>query len=205
MTIFDVTRPLSPGTLVYPGDIVPAFRAEDHGAYIIAGLTLSTHSGTHIDAPSHYLRNDATVDRIPAGHLLGKCSVADLSGVAGEIMPEHLGDIPPGTRRVLFRTSFSGRFAFSPDYPSLSPAAAVVLAGSGILCVGIDSPSIERFGGDGSVHRTLLGAGVAIIELLDLIRVPAGEYDMVALPLRLEGLDGSPARVLLSDEGWPRG
>lgn len=205
MTIYDVTRPLSPDTIVYPGDIPPAFREEDHGAYIITGLTLSTHSGTHIDAPSHYLRNNGTVDRIPAGHLLGRCTVADLSAVAGEIMPGHLGGIPAGSRRILLRTSFSGRTTFSPDYPSLGTAAAGMLARSGAVCIGIDSPSIERFGGDGSVHRTLLGAGIMIIELLDLSSVPAGEYDMVALPLRLGGLDGSPARVLLSDEGWPRG
>jgi arylformamidase len=83
------------------------------------------------------------------------------------------------------------------DYPSLSADAARLITANGLKCVGIDSPSIEIFNCDGAVHRELLGHGCIIIELLDLSQVSEGDYWMIALPLRLTGLDGSPARVLL--------
>ena len=86
---------------------------------------------------------------------------------------------------------------FTEEYPSLALDAACFITDNGIECIGIDSPSIESFNCDGSVHRRLLGNGCIIIELLDLSDVPEGDYEMVALPLRLAGLDGSPARVIL--------
>jgi len=99
--------------------------------------------------------------------------------------------------RLLLKTSFSGHHQFTEDYPSLSFDAAHLITSNAIHCIGIDSPSIESYHCDGSVHRELLGNGCIIIELLDLSAVPEGDYDMIALPLRLEGLDGSPARVVL--------
>ena len=90
--------------------------------------------------------------------------------------------------------------AFTEEYPSLARDAACFITDQGIECIGIDSPSIESFNCDGSVHRQLLGNGCIIIELLDLSDVPEGDYEMVALPLRLAGLDGSPARVILMNQ-----
>jgi arylformamidase len=104
-----------------------------------------------------------------------------------------------GVRTLLIRTSFSGMQSFSPDYRHLGPDAAAELAARGVRCVGIDTPSVESYGGDGTVHRRLLGAGMAIVELLDLSAVPEGDYLMIALPLRLREGDGSPARVVLLD------
>jgi arylformamidase len=197
MAIYDVTRPLAPGMVVYPGDILPSWIQEDHGRYLITDLHLSSHSGTHIDAPSHYLRNSQTVDRIPLEHLIGPCRVLDLSGGAREIGPDDLSGRIQGVRKILLKTSFSGKTPFYPEYPALSPEAVPLITGGGIHCIGIDSPSIESFHGDGRVHSGLLAKGVTVIELLDLSGVPGGDYLMVALPLRVQGIDGSPARVIL--------
>jgi arylformamidase len=99
--------------------------------------------------------------------------------------------------RILLKTTFSGCTSFREDYPSLTMDAARYLTTTGALCVGIDSFSIEAFVCDGSVHRELLSHGCIIIELLDLSRVSEGDYTLVALSLRLTGLDGAPARVIL--------
>jgi Predicted metal-dependent hydrolase len=193
----DATRDLANGGVVYPGDYVPKFNQEDHGKYLLTEVAMSTHSGTHIDAPSHYLKNDMSVDKIPFSRLIGRCRVIDLSDAAGEIGAGDLSLRHDGVAKILIKTSFSGKNSFSEDYPALSPDAARVLTEQGIECVGIDSPSIESFTGTGDVHRELLGKGVVIIELLDMSAVREGYYEMIALPLRLTGLDGSPCRVIL--------
>lgn len=197
MEIFDITRPLSAETLVYPGDAKPTFRQRDEGKYLISDLHMSSHSGTHIDAPVHYLKSGETIDTIPLINLIGRCRVVDVSSAKSTITAEHLAGKTDNISRLLLKTSFSGCNQFVENYPSLSFDAAHLLTSKGICCVGIDSPSIESCHCDGTVHRELLGNGCIIIELLDLSAVPEGDYDMIALPLRLEGLDGSPARVVL--------
>ncbi|MCU0631090.1 MAG: cyclase family protein [Methanoregulaceae archaeon] len=200
---YDVTHALSEETPVYPGDFEPRFSREDCGQYLLTAIQMSTHSGTHIDAPSHYLKNEESIDRIPISALIGPCRVIEVTGAGGEIMEGHLKGRIAGATRILLKTgcNFNGRF--DPDYISLGITAAKVLTGGGIIAVGIDSPSIERFHGNGDVHRELLGKGIVVIEFLDLAGVPEGDYMMVALPLRLRGLDGSPARVVLTKSGLP--
>ncbi|MDP2797725.1 MAG: cyclase family protein [Methanoregula sp.] len=197
MEIFDITRPLSAETLVYPGDAKPTFRQRDEGKYLISDLHMSSHSGTHIDAPVHYLKSGETIDTIPLINLIGRCRVVDVSSAKSTITAEHLAGKTDSITRLLLKTSFSGCNQFVENYPSLSFDASHLLTSKGICCVGIDSPSIESYNSNGTVHRELLGKGCIIIELLDLSAVPQGDYDMIALPLRLEGLDGSPARVVL--------
>jgi arylformamidase len=197
--IFDVSRPLAPGCLVYPGDIVPQFRQQDHGQYRITDIRISSHSGTHIDAPAHYLDHGATVDQIPFSALMGWCRVIDCSGSGSEITAADIGGKTGDTDKLLLKTTFSGKQEFSEEYPALSVEASRVLAGQGITCIGTDAPSIEGYGSSGEVHRTLLAKGMVIIELLDLTGVTEGEYWMIALPLRLQGSDGSPCRVLLME------
>ena len=199
--IYDATRPLAPGCVVYAGDIVPRLVQQDHGMYRITDIRISSHSGTHIDAPSHYLEDGTTVDELPFSALMGWCRVVDLSGVQGIITPRDLEGALEGARKILLKTSFSGDLEFREDYPSLGEEAAAELVVRGIDCIGTDGPSIEAFACSGEVHRTLLSSGVVIIELLDLRGIPAGDYWMIALPLRLRGGDGSPCRVLLF-EGW---
>lgn len=199
--IYDVTRPLAPGGIVYPGDFVPRFRQQDNGSYLTTEIRLSSHSGTHIDAPSHYIANGRSVDQVPFTSLLGWCRVLDLSGVEGMIAADDIAGKTGKRDKVLLKTSYSEKLDFEEDYPALCLEAAEILAGDGITCVGTDAPSIERFGGTGDVHRALLSGGTAILELLDLHQVQEGDYWMAALPLRLRGLDGSPCRVILF-EGW---
>ncbi|HVN65356.1 MAG TPA: cyclase family protein [Methanomicrobiales archaeon] len=199
--ILDITRPLGEGVPLYPGDKKPAFRTRQQDGYTITDLGLTTHTGTHMDAPIHYLPGGTTVDRVPLQNLMGWARVVDLGDAGDTITAEDLGERIRGARRVLLRTRASGTGSFGEEFPHLTPGAARLLAGAGIAVVGIDSPSVEAFGSDGSVHRELLGKGIAILEFLDLSAVAGGDYLMIALPLRLEGLDGSPVRVILIDDG----
>ncbi len=199
MKIIDITRPLSEGILIYPGDIPPVFRQEDRGHYLITGLQLSTHTGTHIDAPVHYLKTGDTIDTIPLTQVMGTCRVIDVTSAGTSITANHLKGRLDGIARLLLKTSFSNTDRFEENYPSLTADAARLITGCDMKCVGIDSPSIESYECDGIVHRELLSQGCIIIELLDLSKVEEGDYTLVALPLRLTGLDGSPARVVLLD------
>jgi arylformamidase len=197
MQIHDVTRLLSEKAVVYTGDQVPRFSQVDLGMYLISDLQMSSHSGTHIDAPVHYLKTGDTIDTVPLTNLIGRCRVMDVSDAGSRITAAALRGRIDSTERLLLKTAFSGKDRFEEDYPCLTLDAARLITVSGIQCVGIDSPSIEVFQCDGTVHRELLGHGCIIIELLDLSGVTEGDYEMVALPLRLAGLDGSPARVVL--------
>jgi arylformamidase len=198
--IIDITRPLSEGILIYPGDIPPVFRQEDHGHYLITALHLSTHTGTHIDAPVHYLKTGDTIDTIPLSHVMGACRVIDVTLAGSSITANHLKGRLDGIDRLLLKTSFSNTDRFEENYPSLTADAARLITACDMKCVGIDSPSIESYECDGTVHRELLRHGCIIIELLDLSNVKEGDYTLIALPLRLTTLDGSPARVVLLDD-----
>lgn len=197
MTIYDITRDLSEDAVLYPGDVRPRFREIDNGQYRVTEITLGSHSGTHIDAPSHYIKGGQTVDRIPPGVLAGPAQVLDCSNAGEVIVPDHLAGRLDGARTLLLRTTFSERQQFDPGYPALSVEAADLIADAGVTCLGTDAPSIEAYHGDGTVHRRLLGSGMVILELLDLSAVPEGNYFMVALPLRLKDADGSPVRAIL--------
>jgi arylformamidase len=199
--VLDITRPLGTGVPLYPGDWRPVFRRRAQDGYCITDLQITTHTGTHLDAPSHYLEDGTTVDLLAPERLLGRVIVLDLQDTGDSITAGALRGRLPRERGILLRTRASGTTSFRQGFPHLTLDAARLLAGSAPWIVGIDSPSIEAFGADGAVHRELLGQGIPILELLDLSGVSAGEYLMVALPLRLEGLDGSPARVILLGAG----
>jgi arylformamidase len=199
--ILDITRPLGPGVPLYPGDAKPFFRMREQEGYTITDLGITTHTGTHLDAPAHYLAGATTVDRLPLERFMGKARVLDLQDAGNAITAGALAGRLPAGERILLKTRASGVSSFGPDFPHLTRDAARALAETRPPVVGIDSPSIEAPGENGSVHRELLERGIPILEFLDLSGVPEGEYLMVALPLRLEGLDGSPARVVLFGEG----
>jgi arylformamidase len=197
MKIIDITRPLSEDILIYPEDKRPVFRQVDRGHYLISDLQMSTHTGTHIDAPFHYLKTGDTIDSIPLSHIMGKCRVIDMTRAGTSITSHHLEGRLDGIHRLLLKTSFSAKECFDENFPSLTADAARLITGSDMKCIGIDSPSIESFNCDGTVHRELLSKGCIIIELLNLLNVCEGDYTLVALPLPFTGLDGSPARVVL--------
>ena len=201
MNYIDITRELWDHTSVYPGDTPVSTERIDHGSYTTTAISLGTHSGTHIDAPAHFIPQGRTVDALELSSLIGNAWVVDLSGEGPVFLPRHFASLPEGAKRVLVKTSYSGQQAFSAEYPHLSIEAAAYLASRNISVIGIDTPSIEAFGGDGSLHRLLLERDTIIIEMLDLSLVREGEYHMIALPLRLRGLDGAPARVVLRAGG----
>jgi arylformamidase len=203
--IIDVTVPLSCDVPTFPGD--PRFdirfphRIENGEPYNVASLAMGAHSGTHVDAPFHFIAGGATVEQLPLEILMGKCRVVELPGLdridRGDLEELDLRD----DIRVLIKTRMSGQLKnpkFQEDFVYLTPDAAIYLVQAGIKLVGIDYLSIEKFGSkDFAAHLALLGAGVIIIEGLDLSDAEPGEYEMTCLPLRIVGADGSPARVVL--------
>jgi arylformamidase len=204
--IHEVSRPLRDGGVTYPGDPEIVFRAHSSIARgdpaNVTALGLGSHSGTHVDAPSHFLPGGNPVDRIPLERLIGPAVVLDLPGELPSVGAADLArhDLR-GHRKVLLRTRNSAAGAaerFRPDYCALAPDGAEYLIERGVELVGIDALSIEPFGSaDCAVHHLLLRRGVVIVEGLDLSSISAGVYQLICLPLRLQGLDGAPARAVL--------
>jgi len=202
----DISMALRTGMAIFPGD-PPFASAPTHSlakgdAYNVSTLAFGSHAGTHVDPPLHFFAHGLPVDRVDLGILNGVCSVIEVDSRRTEVGPEDVARIPTGAERVLFRTSNSERWrssdAFFADYVALSPLAADALLARSVRLVGIDSLSIESDGsGKFPVHHNLLGQGALILEGLVLTDVPAGEYELECLPLRLHGGDGGPARAIL--------
>lgn len=174
----------------------------------LSELTLSAHAGTHVDAPYHFLRDGRTVDGLPVDAYSGPAAVLDLRGVGEAVTARDLAD--GEVRRgdvVLLRTRNSDRLGeptFFEDYVYLREDGARLLVDRGAKAVGIDSLSVEGFRVEGApTHRTLLGAGVGIVEGLDLSHVGEGRYTFLCFPLRVVGGDGAPARAVLVEGGDP--
>jgi len=203
--IIDVTAPLSAELPTFPGD--PRFQMEfshriaDGEPYNVAKITMGVHSGTHVDAPYHFLADGATVDSLPLEILMGKVLVAQVASRSAIDVPDIEALDLADEIRVFFKTRMSGQLnnrEFQEDFVHLTPAAAARLVQAGIKLVGIDYLSVEKFQSpDFGAHHALLRAGVVIVEGLDLTAAEPGEYDMTCLPLRIVGADGSPARVVL--------
>jgi arylformamidase len=174
----------------------------------VSRLSLGVHSGTHVDAPVHFMIDGVGVDRVPFERLVGPARVIDFREIE-RIHRQHLESMEfRAGDRVLFKTANSGRWDepnFRTDYTCLSLEAAQYLAKCEVFTVGIDYLSIGSMRRGVQTHVVLLQAGVCIIEGLDLSPVQAGWYDLICMPLRLEGLDGSPARVVLRRRSEPAG
>lgn len=204
MDWIDISVPLRAGMTVWPGDeparIERAQAFERGDAYNLTRLSISAHTGTHIDAPLHFLPGGAPISAMPAEAMCGPARVVhvtrDVIGAAD--VPD---DLAPGAR-ILFRTRNSERDLFAgtffEDYVYLGRDAAGKLVRAGVRLAGIDALSVSGFREDpAETHRLLLGAGVWILEGICLRGVEAGEYELLCLPLRIEGADGAPARALL--------
>jgi arylformamidase len=202
--IHDVTVPLVPGMLAYPGD--PPFEIEPvapagEAPYRLSRMVLTTHTGTHVDAPAHFIAGGATVDQLPLEILLGQARVVELSArervERADLEALDLSD----DLRVLLKTRMSGQVLkphYQEDHVYLTADGAHYLAQAGIKLVGFDYLSIDRSdSADFPSHHALLAAGVIVVEGLDLSEVEPGEYDMACLPLRVGGGDAAPARVVL--------
>ncbi len=207
MKIHDISVPLSHTTPVYPGDapvrLERLHKMEEGAVYNFSRLESSVHSGTHVDAPLHFVSGAPSIDRVDLERLVGPAQVADLTRVARLITAQDLeaAQIEPDTRRLLLKTRNSQlwqRPGFQQDFVGLAPDAAEWLIRRQIGLVGIDYLSIEPFdSADLTVHKLLLGAGILIVENLNLGEVRPGAYQLICLPLKIEGGEGAPARAML--------
>ena len=204
--IYDVSVPIRSGGIVYPGNpevLIEPQQAISTGAGAnVSRISFGSHTGTHVDAAKHFLDGGQTVDRIPLDRLVGPAILIapgdSLTAITADDLARH--DIGTFTR-VLIRTRNSALLSdaeFHRDYTFLAPDAAEYLVARGVVLVGIDYLSIEQFrSGHHRTHRTLLEKEVVIVEGLDLSVPPPGEYELCCLPLKLDGLDGAPARAIL--------
>ncbi len=205
----DVTKPVRPEMVVWPGQPrTERYRLSslDEGKRSnVSALKMSVHSGTHMDAPLHFLEGGPDVTAAPFGAMFGAVRVAEIGG--GMITREGLGAYEARTgslevgERLFCKTANSSRDwltePFDEQYAAVDAEAARFLAERGVRVVGVDYLSVAPFGNTADTHRTLLQAGVWIIEGLDLRGVAEGNFEMAALPLKLVGSDASPLRVLL--------
>ena len=209
MRIYDVSVPISARTPTYPGDpgidIRQWLSLADGDAANVSALCFGAHTGTHVDAPAHFIKDAAKLASLDLYTLIGAVHVMEIPNDVMAIEVRHVNRLDTGTERLLFKTRNSDFWnetdgQFHSDYTYLSPEAAKKLIDQGIRLVGIDYLSVERFDAvNFETHELLLGKGVVIIEGLDLREVPAGIYELICLPLKIaEGSgDGAPARVVL--------
>lgn len=208
MKIYDVTVAVSESVPIYKGDPTVSVSA----AKSIAGgdsanvsqLCCGVHTGTHVDAPNHFIDGTKRVHELDVAKLIGPCRVVEVADDVMAIEPEHLPSMD-GIERILFKTRNSKFWStpeegFRKDFTYLTPATAEAIADAGIKLVGIDYLSIEKSGSPGHpVHITLLEKEIVILEGLDLREIAAGNYELICMPLKYEGGrgDGSPARTVL--------
>jgi arylformamidase len=205
----DVTATLDPTrTPVYEGDAPMKFEflkdMRKGDVLTLSAYSLGAHSGTHIDAPMHFVAGGASIDQVPLDALIGPARVIDVAdGVRAIDAAELNRHSWTGTQRVLFRTRSSQHGwmnspTFHRDFTFIAPDAAQLLADAGVGLVGIDYLSAEEFGAPKPrTHRILLGRGIPIVEGLALDGVRDGEYDLIVLPMKVAGHEGAPARAVL--------
>jgi arylformamidase len=205
MPLYDATITLHEGMLLYPGDppfkLQSRYRLADGGPFNLCEISMATQTGTHVDPPAHYFDRGAGVDQIPLSAMVGLGIVLDMRG-RPYVDRKALADSPlDGQRRVLLKTDNSQRLQqteFAADYVYLTEDGATFLVEKGVKLIGIDYLSIEKYQSSGApVHRTLLTAGVLIVEGINLVDVPPGPCKIYCLPLKIKDGDGSPARVLI--------
>ena len=201
--VIDISRALTPAVAVWPGDapFTHAWTARiDEGSTVnLSAIALSVHTGTHADAPLHYEADGASIDQVPLLHFVGPCLVLEID--AQTIAPEHVAEndvlrIP----RVLFKTRHShvADTVWDPDFAPLLPETVEQLATQGVVLIGTDAPSVDPAESkDLAAHHALARHGIVNLENLCLRGVAPGRYTLVALPLKLEGVDGAPVRAVL--------
>ncbi len=202
----DVSAPLRDGMVRWPDNPAVSVRRTqslDRGDHFnISALSMGAHSGTHVDGPLHILRDGPGVDRMPPEATVGPARVIEIDDPVAIRPPELVSARIRRGERVLFKTRNSRRgwpFAeFFSDYVFIGLDAARWLVERGVRTVGVDYLSVGAFSPESEeTHRTLLGGGVWVIEGLDLSAVRAGRFELICLPLRIEGSDGAPARAFL--------
>ncbi len=210
MKIHDISLPISPDLPVWPGDppvVLEQVYSMDAGAHDnVSRLACGVHIGTHVDAPHHFMNDHRTVEGLSLDILTGPATVVQIPDEVKVISAEVLekAAIPPGTKRLLLKTSNSHLWerdekVFFTGFVSISAEGAGWLVQRGIKLVGIDYLSVAPYKQSIPTHRTLLGAGIIIVEGVDLSAVEPGIYMLYCLPLKLVGSDGAPSRAILVD------
>lgn len=203
MALYDISQPLRPALPIWPGDTpFGAARTWDHAdtPVAVSRFTMSTHGGTHADAPLHYDPAGATIDAVDLDTYVGPARLIDARDWGPVILPDrlppHLADAPP---RILLRTYAQfPHDRWQSEFTTVSAAAISALARAGVRLIGIDSPSLDpETSKTMDAHHAVRRADMRILEGLVLDDVPPGDYELIALPLRLEGLDASPVRAML--------
>jgi arylformamidase len=207
MKIYDISLGITPGMPVWPGspDVVleRVSKIEEGANSNGSRLALGVHTGTHMDAPVHFLPGAAGIDRLPLDALVGRAVVIHLPRVehvtAADLQRARL---PARTRRLLIRTRNSqlwakGETKFQTGFAAVAPDAAEWIVTRGIQLVGVDYLSVAQYKNSRPTHEILLRAGVVVVEGLNLSRIKAGRYDLACLRLKLVGSDGAPARAVL--------
>jgi len=207
MPIHDITLPISESIIVWPGDPRVHMTQPSHldrgDVVTITRLDMGAHTGTHVDAPTHFIPGGKGVDRLDLDLLIGPAQVVHAEAVDTISADVLQGlSISPGTQRLLIRTRNSEQWArgdmtFDPGFVGVAEDGARWLIQNGIQLVGVDYLSVAPFDDTVSTHQALLGAGIIIVEGLDLSQVDPGLYQFVCLPLKIVGCDGSPARAVL--------
>jgi arylformamidase len=206
LTVHDISVTNHPGMLHYgrrpEKTMVESIAGGDPGN--VSRWLIGSHTGTHVDAPAHFVEGATTIESVPLDVLVGPAVVLDLTAVSShEIGPDDLLAAGLGEdERVLLKTPNSTgalRLAEKSPWVGLSEAAAKLLVERGVRLVGIDYLTIDSPDGEVGwpVHHVLCGAGVAILEVIDLSAIPAGRYTLASLPIKLEGSEAAPARAIL--------
>ncbi|MBA4386831.1 MAG: cyclase [Verrucomicrobia bacterium] len=208
MRIFDITVPITNDMPVWPGD--PKVEIEqidsiDKGSNAnVSRICAGVHSGTHVDAPHHFLNNHKGIDTVPLELLTGSVFVLHVADSVYAVNAEVINTaaIPEGTRRLLLRTRNSDFWAggvkeFQQNFTGVTADGAEALIQKGIKLIGVDYLSVGPYKQGKPTHKAFMGAGVTIVEGLNLAEVPQGQYTLYCLPLKIVGADGAPARAIL--------
>lgn len=199
--MIDITRRIFPGLVVWPGDTPFSYQLVSQiskGDSVNVGkISSTTHLGTHLDAPWHYLDDGGKLDTVPLSALIGPCRVIDARGQS-TLTTEFLQTVQLADRILVFTGQPNDWQTFPQTFMHVLPEAAAYMASQGVRLYGTDCPSVDTLNSkDLPGHKAFARAGVYILEGLALDGVPASDYELIALPLRIEGADASPVRAVL--------
>ncbi len=212
MKIYDITLPISPDMAVWPGDpsvkIQQLSSIENGEEANVSQIRMSVHTGTHIDAPKHFLQEAGSIDKLPLEKLMGEALVLRIDDKVDVIDEKTLKNLPNvddlvNCKKVLFKTRNSqywdeNKTRFNENYVGLNTSAAAFLAELNLDLIGVDYLSIAAYADSEAPHKILLGKGIILLEGINLQSVPPGIYHLICLPLPIVDSDGSPARAILT-------
>jgi len=203
--LWDISPAVAPGFPVFPGDTPFSMRwtwTLAPGCPVnVSEITMSPHTGAHTDAPLHYDAAGASIGEVPLDRYLGRCRVIHALGVRPLVEPHHVADhldgVPP---RVLIRTYLTSPVSWDPAFTAIAPATLELLHDRGVNLIGIDTPSLDPEQSKSlNSHQVVRRHTMAILEGIVLDAVAEGDYELIALPLRWQGLDASPVRAILRE------